>query len=55
MEIKYQTIVSEEDKMYLIYKAIYLKGELKSKHLIYETKDSDEWIKMKKELDRSLK
>lgn len=55
MEIKYQTIVSEEDNMYLIYKTIYLKGELKSKHLIYETKDSNEWLKMKKELEGALK
>jgi len=56
MEIKYEIIPFEAPTTsFILYKKVFLKGELKGTHRVYESVNHDECLKMKKELERSLK
>lgn len=52
MEIKYEIMKFET---FILYKKVFLKGELKGTHRIYESKEENECLKMKKELEGALK
>ena len=56
MKIEYEIIpFVSETQSFILYKKVFLKGELKGTHRVYESVNHDECLKMKKELERSLK
>jgi len=56
MEIKYEIMkFVSETETFILYKKVFLKGELKSNHRVYESREESECIKMKKELEGALK
>jgi hypothetical protein len=56
MEIKYEIMnFVSETETFILYKKVFLKGELKGTHRVYESVDESECLKMKKELERNLK
>ncbi len=58
MEIKYQILTGPPEiskDLFYVYKLIYLKGEMKSSHRIYESNDVCECRNMITELEGSQK
>lgn len=57
MEIKYEILTSPavDADLFYVYKMVYIKGEIKSSHRIYESKDMTSCRNMITELERSLK